>query len=188
MSEANQSAESVHEETATLGGGCFWCLEAVFREMEGVRFVASGYAGGHDEDPTYQEVSSGTTGHAEVTRITFDPETTTYRELLAVFFTIHDPTTPNRQGADVGSQYRSAVFTHSPAQERVAREVIVELEKDRVYPRPVVTEVTPLKKFHLAEEYHQDYYRRNRSQGYCRAVIDPKLKKFRDKFADKRRQ
>ena len=184
----SETKPSPFEETATLGGGCFWCLEAVFKEMEGVRSVVSGYAGGEDPNPTYKEVCSGTTGHAEVVQIAFDPAITSYRELLAVFFTIHDPTTLNRQGADVGTQYRSAVFTHSPAQEQAAREVVTELVEEGVYSRPVVTEVTPLTKFHQAEESHQDYYRRNPTQGYCRAVIDPKLKKFREKFADKRRK
>lgn len=188
MAESQKNESSASEEIATLGGGCFWCLEAVFREMEGVRFVVSGYAGGEDPDPTYQEVCSGNSGHAEVVQVTFDPRITSYREILAVFFTIHDPTTLNRQGADVGTQYRSAVFTHSEDQANAVREVIAELEKDGVYSRPVVTEITPLTKFHEAEEYHQDYYRRNPTQGYCRAVINPKLNKFREKFADKRRK
>ncbi|MBU8870928.1 MAG: peptide-methionine (S)-S-oxide reductase MsrA [Gemmatimonadales bacterium] len=188
MPETKQSTESVNRETATLGGGCFWCLEAIFMEMEGVHSVASGYAGGDNPDPTYQEVCSGSTGHAEVIQVTFDPTITTYRELLAAFFTIHDPTTLNRQGADVGSQYRSAIFTHSSAQEQEAREVITALEKEHVYSSPVVTEVAPFLKFYKAEEYHQDYYQRNRAQGYCRTVIDPKLKKFRQKFAEKRRK
>lgn len=176
------------EETATLAGGCFWCLDAVYREMEGVRFVTAGYAGGDDPDPTYKEVCTGQTGHAEAVQVVFDPRVTSYRELLAVFFTVHDPTTLNRQGADVGTQYRSAIFTQSPEQEKAAREVIAELEREQVYSRPVVTQVGPLEKFHPAEDHHQDYYRKNPTQGYCRAVINPKLDKFREHFADKRKR
>jgi methionine-S-sulfoxide reductase len=188
MADSQQIEQTAIEEIATLGGGCFWCLEAVFREMEGVRFVASGYAGGQDQTPTYEEVCSGNSGHAEVVQVTFDPRVTSFKEILAVFFTIHDPTTLNRQGADVGTQYRSAVFTHSKVQEQSVREIMAELKKDGVYSRAVVTEVTPLTRFFKAEDYHQDYYRRNPTQGYCRAVIDPKLNKFREKFADKRRR
>lgn len=188
MSEARADETMDIEEIATLGGGCFWCLDAVFRDMEGVRFVVSGYAGGHDPDPTYKEVCAGETGHAEVVQVTFDPREVTYSELLAVFFTIHDPTTLNRQGADVGTQYRSAVYTHSPEQEKVVREVIADLEREKVYRDPVVTEIAPLEKFHAAEEYHQDYFRRNPTQGYCRAVIAPKVQKFRQKYGEMRRQ
>ncbi len=180
-------AQAGIEEVTTLGGGCFWCLDAVYREMDGVRFVETGYAGGHDPDPTYQEVCTGTTGHAEVVQITFDPRKVSFEQLLAVFFTVHDPTTLNRQGADVGTQYRSVVFAHSKEQEASARKVIAELEKEKVFRNPVVTEVTRLKEFHRAEDYHQDYFRRNPGQGYCQAVIRPKLTKFRHKFDDLRK-
>jgi len=175
------------EEVATLGGGCFWCLDAVYREIEGVRFVETGYAGGHDPDPNYKEVCTGKTGHAEVVQVTFDPREVSFEKLLAVFFTIHDPTTLNRQGADVGTQYRSVVFAHSKEQEEAVRRVIAELEKEEVFRNPVVTEVTRLKKFHRAEDYHQDYFRRNPGQGYCQAVISPKLTKFRQKFDELRK-
>ena len=188
MNEARANETNDIEEIATLGGGCFWCLDAVFREMEGVRFVVSGYAGGHDPDPTYKEVCAGETGHAEVVQVTFDPRKVSYRELLAVFFTMHDPTTLNRQGADVGTQYRSAVYTHSDEQVKAVREVIAELEREKVYPRPVVTEIAPLAKFHAAEEYHQDYFRRNPTQGYCRAIIAPKVNTFRQKYSEQRKR
>lgn len=178
------------EETAgiaTLGGGCFWCLEAVFDEMEGVERVVSGYSGGHVEDPTYRQVCAGTTGHAEVVQVHFDPEVTTYREVLEVFFTIHDPTTRDRQGADVGPQYRSAVFTHSEEQRRVVDDVVREIEASGAFEDPVVTEIAPFERFWPAEDEHHDYYLRNRNQPYCRVVIDPKLAKFRRTFAEKRR-
>ena len=169
---------------ATLGGGCFWCLEAVFEELEGVTKAVSGYAGGAGP-ATYQEVCSGNTGHAEVVQVTFDPALTSFREILAVFFAIHDPTTPNRQGADVGSQYRSAIFCHDEEQKAVADEAVAKLERDKVWKNPVVTQISPLTKFHRAEDGHQDYYRNNKTQGYCRAVINPKLAKFRKEFAGK---
>ena len=172
-------------ERATLGGGCFWCLEAVYQEMEGVEEVISGYAGGQTKDPSYREVCSGRTGHAEVVRVRFDPRVTTYRELLEVFFAIHDPTTRNRQGADVGSQYRSLILYESPEQEEAARALIRELESEGVYDDPIVTEVEPLDVFYPAEEHHQDYYRSNPSQAYCRVVIEPKLARFRHRFARK---
>ena len=173
-------------ETATLGGGCFWCLEAVFERLEGVERVVSGYAGGHVANPTYEEVCEGTTGHAEVVQVTFDPAVTSYREILEVFFTIHDPTTLNRQGADVGEQYRSVIFHHSDGQRATAEAVIAELEKEDPWGgRAVVTEVVPLKEFFEAEPHHQGYYRRNPSAGYCRAVIAPKLRKMREKWARK---
>ncbi len=172
-------------EVATLAGGCFWCLEAVYDELRGVESVVSGYAGGSVPDPTYQQVCSGATGHAEVVQLTFDPRQVSFRELLEVFFTIHDPTTLNRQGADVGTQYRSAVFYHSPEQRETAHEVIRELEEARVWDAPVVTEVVPLDKFYPAEEYHQEYFRRNPVQPYCRVVVAPKVSKFRRKFIEK---
>lgn len=170
-------------ETAILGGGCFWCLEAVYQEVPGVESVVSGYSGGHVPDPTYRAVCSGTTGHAEVVRVTFDPERVSYRRLLEIFFTLHDPTTENRQGADVGTQYRSVVFFHDEAQRRTAREVMDELEREGVYDAPVVTQLLPAETFYEAEGYHQDYYRNHSAQPYCRAVIDPKVAKYRARFA-----
>ena len=173
------------KESATLAGGCFWCLEAVYKELRGVERVVSGYAGGHVERPTYREVCDGTTGHAEVVQITFDPALVSYKELLEVFFTIHDPTTLNRQGADVGTQYRSAVFYHSPEQRETAEQVIAEMEAARVWDSPIVTEVSPLAEFYPAEDYHQDYFEKNPSQPYCRAVVAPKVSKFRKLFLDR---
>jgi peptide-methionine (S)-S-oxide reductase len=174
-----------NEEIATLAGGCFWCLEAVFADLRGVRRVVSGYSGGHAENPTYQEVCGETTGHAEVVQIAFDPQSASYRELLEVFFTIHDPTTLNRQGGDVGTQYRSAIFYHSPEQQETAAQVVAELEAARVWDAPIVTEVVPFQIFYPAENYHQEYYRNNASQPYCRAVIAPKVAKFRQKYLEK---
>ena len=179
------STESI--ETATLGGGCFWCLEAVFQEMQGVLSVRSGYSGGARANPSYEQVSSGATGHAEVVEIVFDPKATSYREVLQVFFSIHDPTTLNRQGADVGSQYRSVIFCHSEAQKEAAEATIRELESAGVFPSPVVTGVVPAAAFYPAEDYHQNYYRDNPGQGYCRMVIDPKVARFRTRFLDKLR-
>ena len=173
------------KELATLAGGCFWCLEAVYKEMRGVERVVSGYAGGHVERPTYREVCEGTTGHAEVVQITFDPSAVSYRELLEVFFTIHDPTTLNRQGADVGTQYRSAVFYHSPEQRETAEQVIAEMDGAHIWDSPIVTEVSPLDRFYPAEDYHQDYFEKNPSQPYCRAVVAPKVSKFRKLFLDR---
>lgn len=170
--------------TATFGGGCFWCLEAVFAELRGVHDVESGYTGGHVDQPTYEQVCAGTTGHAEVVRVTFDPDVVTFRDLLGVFFTIHDPTTLNRQGADVGTQYRSAIFVHSAEQQAEAERMIAELERDGVYD-DIVTEVVPLGTYWSAEAYHRDYYRRNPEQGYCRAVIAPKVAKLRKHHLDK---
>jgi peptide-methionine (S)-S-oxide reductase len=177
--------ESNQREVATLAGGCFWCLEAVFDDLRGVDSVESGYAGGEVANPTYEQVCSGETGHAEVVRVTFDPQVLTFRELLEVFFTIHDPTTLNRQGADIGTQYRSAVFYHSPEQKEVAEKTIKELNAEGIWDAPIVTEVVPLKEFYLAEDYHQEYYARNPSQGYCRMVVAPKVAKFRQKFLAK---
>jgi peptide-methionine (S)-S-oxide reductase len=170
-------------DTATLGGGCFWCLEAVFEQLIGVEKVESGYAGGHVEQPTYKQVCTATTGHAEVVRVTFDPSIITYRELLEVFFAIHDPTTLNRQGADVGPQYRSVIFTHDDGQREVATRLIAELAESQAWPRPIVTEVAPAPRFHKAEEYHQGYFRGNAYEGYCQAVVAPKVLKSREKFA-----
>lgn len=168
-----------HTELATLGGGCFWCLEAVFLDLKGVRRVVSGYAGGSVPDPSYEDVCTGRTGHAEVVQVEFDPALVSYRDLLEVFFSIHDPTTLNRQGADLGTQYRSVIFHHSPEQERTAREVIAELERNRLWDQPIVTEVKPAPAFYPAEAYHQDYFRRNPGQAYCRVVIAPKVARFR---------
>jgi peptide-methionine (S)-S-oxide reductase len=172
-------------ELATLGGGCFWCLEAVFRDLKGVERVVSGYAGGSVPDPSYEAVCTGRTGHAEVVQVTFNPDVLSYRDLLAVFFSIHDPTTLNRQGADVGTQYRSVIFSHDPEQERAAREVMAELERQGIWDAPIVTAVTPFQVFYPAEEDHQDYFRRNPGQGYCRAVIAPKVTKFRKLYLDR---
>jgi peptide-methionine (S)-S-oxide reductase len=166
-------------EVATLGGGCFWCLEAVFDDLQGVTDVVSGYVGGHVANPTYEQVCNGTTGHAEVVQVTFDPRAISFRDVLGVFFSIHDPTTLNRQGNDVGTQYRSAIFYHSPEQERVAREVIRELEAQGVWDAPIVTEVVPIGEFYPAEAYHQEYFRRNPGQPYCQVVVAPKVAKFR---------
>lgn len=169
---------------ATLGGGCFWCLEAVYELLRGVERIESGYTGGHVPDPTYQAVCSGTTGHAEVVQVHFDPEVVTFREILQVFFTIHDPTTLNRQGADVGTQYRSAIFYHDEEQRITAEEVIGELTEQGLWSDPIVTEVVPLGVYYPAEANHQEYYRNNSSQPYCQAVIDPKISKFRKAFLD----
>ncbi len=166
-------------EIATFGGGCFWCLEAVFEQLQGVKSVVSGYAGGRVPNPSYEQVCSGTTGHAEVVQITFDPEKIGYRELLEVFFTIHDPTTLNRQGGDVGTQYRSVIFYHTTEQEKVAKEVIEKLGASGTWENPIVTMVEEYNGFYPAEEYHQGYYQRNRERPYCQAVITPKLAKLR---------
>jgi peptide-methionine (S)-S-oxide reductase len=170
-------------EVATLAGGCFWCLEAVFQDVEGVLEVMPGYAGGSVENPTYEQVSTGRTGHAESVQVTFDPGVISYREILEIFFSIHDPTTLNRQGADVGTQYRSAVFYHDERQKATAAEVTEGLGKAGLWRRPIVTEVTALEKFYPAEEYHRDYYKKHPEQGYCRMVISPKVSKFRQKWA-----
>lgn len=172
-------------ERATLGGGCFWCLEAVYDQMKGVQSVESGYMGGANPDPSYEEVCTGTSGHAEVVQLTFDPTIVTFREILEVFFAIHDPTTLNRQGNDVGTQYRSAIFYHSAEQKRVAEELIAELTHSNAYQRPVVTELVPAEQFYVAEEYHQEYFARNPFQPYCSYVVGPKLAKFRAAFTSK---
>jgi peptide-methionine (S)-S-oxide reductase len=173
------------QEIATLAGGCFWCLEAVYDQMKGVISVESGYIGGHVNRPTYEAVCGGRTGHAEAVRITFDPENVTYRELLEVFFVIHDPTTLNRQGHDVGTQYRSAIFYHSPEQKRIAEEVIAFFTKEQVYSNPIVTEIVPATTWYEAEAYHQEYFAKNPYQGYCTAVVGPKVMKFRKHFSTK---
>jgi peptide-methionine (S)-S-oxide reductase len=172
-------------ELATFGGGCFWCLHAAFEQLRGVERVVSGYSGGKRPNPTYEQVCTGATGHAETVQITFDPNLISYRDLLGVLFTIHDPTTLNRQGGDVGTQYRSVIFYHSPEQQRDIREVIAELEKNQVWDQPVVTEVTPYSVFYPAEEYHQDYFNKNPNQPYCSAVVAPKVAKFRKAYFDR---
>jgi len=175
-------------ELTTLGGGCFWCLEAVFQEMAGVASIMSGYMGGRVSDPGYREVCLGRTGHVEVVQVAFDPEISSFREILAVFFTIHDPTTWDRQGNDEGSQYRSAIFYHSDEQKRQAAEVMRDLEMAGVYADRVVTELRPAEHFWPAEDYHQNYYRNNSQESYCLFVVGPKVKKFREKFAAKRKE
>lgn len=172
-------------EKATLGGGCFWCTEAVYLELKGVVDVKPGYSGGHVKNPSYKEVCNETTGHAEVVQITFDPEIVSYTEILEVFFVTHDPTTLNRQGNDVGTQYRSAIFYHSEQQYQTAQKVIELLTKDKVYNKPIVTEVTKFDAFYLAEDYHINYFARNKNQPYCQYVVAPKVEKFRKVFKEK---
>jgi len=175
-------------ETATLGGGCFWCTEAVLSELNGVESVTSGYAGGHVPHPSYEDVCTGATGHAEVVQVRFDPKVISFHDLLLVFLSTHDPTTPNRQGADVGTQYRSIILFHDPAQKTAAESTIQELTRAGLFHRPIVTEVVPFTAFYPAEDYHRDYFRRNPNQAYCRAVIEPKVAKFRSHFVDRLRR
>jgi len=172
-------------DVATFGGGCFWCLDAAFRQLRGVEKVVSGYAGGKRPNPSYEQVCSGATGHAEVVQITFDPNVISFRDLLGVLFTIHDPTTLNRQGNDEGTQYRSVVFHHSPEHERDARETIASLEREKVWEDPIVTEVQPFSVFYPAEGYHQDYFNKNPNQPYCSAVVAPKVSKVRKAYFDR---
>jgi peptide-methionine (S)-S-oxide reductase len=174
-----QGTGEPRREVATLAGGCFWCLEAVYDQLRGVEDVVSGYSGGTVPSPTYEQVCTGTTGHAEVVQVTFDPSVLSYRDLLDVFFTIHDPTTLNRQGGDVGTQYRSAIFYHTPEQKATAEQVVKELTKAKVWADPIVTEITPFQTFYPAEMYHQEYFARNPNQPYCSAVVAPKVAKFR---------
>lgn len=184
--ELNQTDGAAQgREVATLGGGCFWCVEAVYNELNGVERVESGYAGGQVENPTYKDVCEGTTGHAEVVQLTFDPRVVSFKEILEVFFTVHDPTTLNRQGADVGTQYRSVIFYHDDAQRAVAEELIAEINAAKIWNAPVVTEVTPFEKFYVAEDYHQEYFSRNAGQAYCRFVVAPKVGKFREHYREK---
>lgn len=171
-------------EIATLAGGCFWCLEAVYDELKGVQDVVSGYSGGNVEKPSYELVCTGETGHAETVQVTFDPQGVSYRQLLEVFFTIHDPTSLNRQGADVGTQYRSAIFYHSPEQKAIAEQVMHDLEAQKLWKKSLVTELVPFEVFYPAEEYHQEYFKRNPYQGYCMVVIAPKVAKFRHKYME----
>ena len=185
MTVDDHSNNNSHTEIATLGGGCFWCLEAVYEELRGVEKVESGYSGGHVPNPTYRQVCSETTGHAEAVQVTFDPQVVSFQEILEVFFTIHDPTTLNRQGADVGESYRSAIFYHDEEQKRVAEEVISNLESEGIWNNPIVTEVTPFSEFYVAEDYHQEYYRNNGYQPYCQVVIAPKVAKFRKQHLER---
>jgi len=173
------------KEIATLAGGCFWCLEAVYDDLKGVESVESGYMGGKTANPSYEDVCSGDTGHAEVVQLTFDPKSVSFKEILEVFFVIHDPTTPNRQGNDVGTQYRSAIFYHSAAQKAAAEQVIADIGTGKIYDDPIVTEVVPASKFYVAEDYHQEYFRRNPAQPYCAFVVRPKVAKFRKHFLEK---
>lgn len=185
MAALEGMSQSNNKEVAILGAGCFWCVEAVFEELQGVESVESGYTGGSVEDPTYKQICTGNTGHAEVARITFNPEVLTFKEVLEVFWKTHDPTTPNRQGADVGTQYRSAIFYLSESQREEAEHYKQRLNESGAYAAPVITEITKAGKYYAAENYHQDYFLQNPDQGYCRYVIQPKLEKFRAAFADK---
>ena len=184
MDESSFATDKDKREVAVLAGGCFWCLEAVYDQVKGVTDVVSGYAGGYSPNPTYAQVCSGLTGHAEVVRVTFDPIQISYEEILGIFFSIHDPTTLNRQGADVGTQYRSAIFYISPQQKVTAEAVLRQLAEERVWDNPVVTEIKSLDVFFPAEEYHQEYFARNPYQGYCQFVVAPKVSKFKKKYAD----
>jgi peptide-methionine (S)-S-oxide reductase len=175
-------------EVATLAGGCFWCLEAVFDDMKGIESVESGYMGGEVDNPTYEQVCGGRTGHAEVVQLTFDPAVVSFKEILQVFFVIHDPTTPDRQGNDVGTQYRSAVFYHTPGQQAAVEEVVQELTSAKLFNAPIVTQVAPASTFYVAENYHQEYYARNQYQPYCQYVVAPKVAKFRKHFLDRLKQ
>jgi peptide-methionine (S)-S-oxide reductase len=174
---------SASSEVATLAGGCFWCIEAVYQEIDGVESVVPGYTGGSSINPTYEQVSTGKSGHAEAVQVTFDPAKVSYREILEIFFSAHDPTTLNRQGADVGTQYRSAIFYHSDNQKTISQEVMKELNKARLWERPMVTQVAPISKFYPAEDYHRDYFKKHPEQAYCQAVISPKVNKLRRQWA-----
>lgn len=178
----SQNHPSNKKEIATLGGGCFWCLEPLYADLQGVEDVVVGYSGGSVVAPSYEQVCTGRTGHAEVVQVTFDPDIISYREILEVFFSIHDPTTPNRQGGDVGPQYRSVILYHDDEQRQTAEQLIQELEEGDIWAKPIVTQVSPFKQFYRAEEYHQEYYKKNPNQGYCRVVISPKVAKFRTKY------
>lgn len=183
--QTKQSKMSTNMEIATLANGCFWCTEAIFQQLKGVEKVTSGYTGGNLKNPTYKEICTGNTGHAEGIQIEFDSNIISYQEILDVFFSTHDPTTLNRQGYDVGTQYRSAIFYNSEAQKEIAEAFIIALTNARVFDNPIVTEITPLSVFYIAEDYHQNYYNNNKSQGYCQAVINPKLAKFIEKYQSK---
>ena len=185
FAQNNKNIKQTNLETITLGGGCYWCVEAVYENLNGVKSVVSGFSGGKTINPSYKEVCTGRTGHAEVVQVTYDKTITNLDEILKVFFTVHDPTTLNRQGADVGTQYRSIIFYHNEDQKQVAQKIIVALNKAKVYDSPIVTAVEPSTKFYKAEPYHQDYYENNRDQPYCRMVIQPKIDKFEKVFKDK---
>jgi peptide-methionine (S)-S-oxide reductase len=180
-----EASQSNALQIATLGGGCFWCIEAVYSELKGVVKAESGYAGGSVENPTYEQVCSDETGHAEVVQITFDPSVISFRQILQIFFTVHDPTTLNRQGADVGNQYRSVIFYRGEEQRKIAEQVIQEINKEKIWGKPVVTQLVPFTDFYKAEDYHQEYYRNNPSQPYCQVIITPKVTKFRKNYFDK---
>jgi len=184
VAQSRTSSQSQNREIATLAGGCFWCLEAIYDELRGVEDVVSGYSGGSVPNPSYEMVCTGTTGHAEVVQITFDSKVISFKQILQVFFTIHDPTTLNRQGPDMGTQYRSAIFYHSPEQKATAEQLIAELEASRVWDHPIVPKVTRFERFYPAETYHQEYFKRNPDQAYCRIVIAPKVAKFRKRYLD----
>ena len=177
--------EADNIQIATLGAGCFWCVEAIFDDLKGVIDVVSGYSGGERENPTYQEICTGSTGHAEVIQVKFNPEEISFKEILLIFFSVHDPTTLNQQGNDIGTQYRSAIFFHSEEQRRVAQNVIVEIENSGIWGKPIVTEITEFQKFYSAEDYHQEYFANNPNQPYCSAVVAPKVAKFRKNFLEK---
>jgi peptide-methionine (S)-S-oxide reductase len=185
MNSERKETTAANTEIATLAGGCFWCLEAVYDDLRGVASVESGYMGGRVENPSYEDVCSGETGHAEVVQIRFDPAQISYRELLEVFFVIHDPTTPDRQGNDVGTQYRSAIFYHTEEQRRTAEEMMERIGAAKLWRNPIVTQIAPAAKFWVAEDYHQEYFARNPYQGYCMAVVEPKVAKFRKHFRDR---
>jgi len=176
---------NINMDKATLGGGCFWCLEAIFGDLEGILNVDPGYTGGHVSNPEYQSVCDGNTGHAEVAQLTFDPSIISYKEILEIFFGFHDPTTPDRQGTDVGSQYRSVIFTHSDDQNVIAEKTIAQIESEGIWSDPIVTEVAALKAFYPAEDYHREYFKLNPNQGYCQVVISPKVAEFRKKYSDR---
>ena len=185
MNQTRHDFSNNNPEIATLGGGCFWCLEAIFDDLKGVVDVISGYAGGETHNPTYEQVCTGSTGHAEVVQVTFNPKVISYENLMVMFFSIHDPTTLNRQGADVGTQYRSVIFHHNDAQKKSAEKVITDIQKAGIWSAPIVTELTALERFYPAEDYHQEYFRQNGQQPYCQAVIAPKVTKFRKEFAER---
>jgi len=185
FAQNNKAQNTSNLETITLGGGCYWCVEAVYENLDGVKSVVSGFSGGKVANPTYEEVCTGTTGHAEVVQITYDKNVTDINEIFKVFFTVHDPTTLNRQGADVGTQYRSVIFYKNAEQKNAAESIIAELNKAKVYNSPIVTKVEPFKAFYKAEDYHQNYYANNKNQPYCKMVIQPKIEKFEKIFKDK---
>ena len=185
MSQTKDRLNPKNSEVATLGSGCFWCSEAVFSQLKGVEKVESGYSGGNSTNPTYQDVCSGTTGHAEAVQVTFDPAVISFEDILHIFFTTHDPTTLNRQGADVGTQYRSVIFFHNDKQRETAQRIIKELNGSKVWKNPIVTEVAPFKAFSKAEDYHQEFYERNRQYPYCQVVIEPKIAKLRQHYLTK---